>query len=216
QLKKLQKKYSDSLQLKKAIDSTRMIVVNNIVQKDTINTIKIIRIGAKAKHFNASKVFDTTFSEFTESQKNKQEKAAKEEQNRYATYLKNKTVFLAKMNVAKATKTNSGLRILKLKETKGKKVVANKPLKVNYIIYLADGKKIQSTYDPGGVPLTCLLNDTSKPMISGFKEGVLKLREGEKARLFIPYYLGFGTEKHDPFPARADLVFEIEILKVGI
>ena len=52
-------------------------------------------------------------------------------------------------------------------------------------------------------------------MITGFKEGVLTLREGEKARLFIPYYIGFGKDKYGPFPAKADLVFEVEILKVG-
>ncbi|WP_299665511.1 peptidylprolyl isomerase [uncultured Polaribacter sp.] len=212
--KKLKKRYSDSLQLKKAIDSTRMAIVNRIVQNDTIETIKIIRIGSKAEDFNAAAIFDREVANFNKSKEDeiKQEKQA--EERRYAKYLEDKKAFLAEMNEGNALKTDSGLRILKLKETKGKKVVANKPLSVNYTIYVADGKKIQSTED-GGQPLVCQLDDKARPMITGFKEGVLRLREGEKARLFIPYYIGFGEEKNGPFPAKADLVFEVEILKVG-
>jgi peptidyl-prolyl cis-trans isomerase A (cyclophilin A) len=52
-------------------------------------------------------------------------------------------------------------------------------------------------------------------MISGLKEGILSMREGEKSRLFIPYTIGFGNEKFGPFPAKSDLVFEIEILKIN-
>ena len=50
-------------------------------------------------------------------------------------------------------------------------------------------------------------------MIEGFKEGLLLLREGEKARLFIPYYIAYGPDKFGPFAAKSDLVFEVEILK---
>ena len=39
--------------------------------------------------------------------------------------------------------------------------------------------------------------------------------EGEKVRLFIPYYLGYGEAKYGPFPAKSDLVFEVEVLKIG-
>jgi len=52
-------------------------------------------------------------------------------------------------------------------------------------------------------------------MITGFKEGAAKMREGEKARLFVPYYIGFGEAKYGPFPAKSDLIFEIEILEIG-
>jgi FKBP-type peptidyl-prolyl cis-trans isomerase len=41
------------------------------------------------------------------------------------------------------------------------------------------------------------------------------MREGEKSRLFIPYYLGYGERGGGPFPPKADLIFEFEILKVG-
>ncbi|WP_343330051.1 peptidylprolyl isomerase [Polaribacter staleyi] len=215
QLKELKSKIKDSLQLKKAIDSTRMAVVNSIVQKDTILTVKIIKLGAKANNFNAANVFDTELVKFENSEKDHKKAEEEVEKARYANYLVEKAAFLAKMDEAKAVKTSSGLRILKLKKTSGKKIVDNKPLSIHYTLYTADGKKIQSTSDTNAAPFVCQLDDAQRPMIAGFKEGVLTMNEGEKVRLFIPYYLGYGEEKYGPFPAKSDLVFEIEVLKIG-
>ncbi|WP_439127345.1 peptidylprolyl isomerase [Polaribacter sp.] len=214
QLKDLQTKFTDSLKLQQAIDSVSMLVVNKIAQKDTIKTIDIVRVGSFANNFDAAEVFDREVLKSNKSQEDKIKEEKKLEEKRYSKYLEQKKLFLAKMDEAKATKTESGLRILKLKTANGKKVVANKPVTANYTIYIADGKKIQST-ENSGQPLVFQLDDEKKPMITGFKEGVLTLREGEKARLFIPYYIGFGKDKYGPFPAKADLVFEVEILKVG-
>jgi FKBP-type peptidyl-prolyl cis-trans isomerase len=100
------------------------------------------------------------------------------------------------------------------KNPSGKEVVANKPIKSHFDLYTADGNKIQSTRD-GSKPFVFQLDDTERPMITGFKEGVAKMRVGEKARLFVPYYIGFGEEKYGPFPAKSDLMFEIEILEIG-
>ena len=41
------------------------------------------------------------------------------------------------------------------------------------------------------------------------------MREGGKVRLFIPYYLGYGENGGGPFPKKADIVFDLELLKVG-
>jgi len=215
QLKVLKTKFKDSLQLKKAIDSTRMAVVNKIVQNDTILTVKIIKVGERALSYNAAEVFNTEYQKFSKSEAEYKSEIEALEKARYANYLLEKETFLSKMGENKALKTASGLRILKLKETSGKKVVDTKPLTLNYTLYIADGKKIQSTSDSEGNPFVCQLNDAQNPMMSGFKEGVLTMREGEKARLFIPYYLGYGADKYGPFPAKSDLVFDIEILKTG-
>ncbi|ARV13993.1 peptidylprolyl isomerase [Polaribacter sp. SA4-12] len=215
QLKELKSKIKDSLQLKKSIDSTRVAVVNSIVQNDTILSVKIIKLGAKAESFNAAEVFDTEFSKFATSEEDRKKAEEETEKARYANYLVEKEKFSAKMNETEAVKTSSGLRILKLKKTSGKKIVDTKPLTINYTLYTADGKKIQSTSDSNGKPFICQLNDQQRPMIAGFKEGVLTMREGEKVRLFIPYYLGYGEAKYGPFPAKSDLVFEIEVLKIG-
>ncbi|AUC84482.1 peptidylprolyl isomerase [Polaribacter sp. ALD11] len=214
ELKKIHKKYTDSLQLKNAIDSTRMAVVLNISQNDTINTINIIRIGSKAEDFNAANIFDAEVANFNKSQEEKVKEENKVEEKRYAKYLEAKKAFLVEKNESKAVKTGTGLRILKLKETKGKRVIASKTVTANYTLYIADGKRMQSS-DDVGKPIIFDLNDEEKPMISGLKEGVLSMKEGEKSRLFIPYTIGFGDKKFGPFPAKSDLVFEIEILKIG-
>nr|BFF38266.1 hypothetical protein BACY1_00710 [Tenacibaculum mesophilum] len=41
------------------------------------------------------------------------------------------------------------------------------------------------------------------------------MREGDKVRLFIPSYLGYGDRRVGPIPPKSDLIFEIEVLKVG-
>jgi FKBP-type peptidyl-prolyl cis-trans isomerase len=195
-----------------------MLIVNRIVQNDTINTIEIIRIGAAAKSFNAAVVFDAEERKFKNAQENKiKEAVAKEEiaeEKRYASYLKKKSIFLEKKNESKAIETGTGLRVLKLKETSGKRILPSHKVTVSYTVFTSDGKKVKSSKD--GSNLTVFdLNDTSRPMISGLKEGILSLREGEIARLFIPYMIGFGTNKFGPFPAKSDLVFEVEILKIN-
>ncbi|MBU3012035.1 peptidylprolyl isomerase [Polaribacter vadi] len=215
QLADLITKAKDSLSLERAIDSLRMAVVFNIEQFDTINTIEIVRIGSKAKSFDAAEIFDAELIKYAEGKKDREKDLLNAEAVRYSKYLEDKVTFLAKMDEDKATKTSSGLRILKLKNNpSGEKVVTNKPIKAHFTLYTADGKKIQSTED-SGQPFVFQLDDAERPMITGFKEGVADMRVGEKVRLFIPYYIGFGEAKFGPFPAKSDLVFEVEILEIN-
>lgn len=214
QLKTLKKKYKDSLQLQKAIDSTRMSVAARLEENDTILSLEIIKLGRKALDFDAAKVFEKEAAAFNASIQEKKKSAEEIETKRYANYLVQKEKFLTEKNILKSVKTSSGLQVLKLKETNGKKAVDNKPITVNYILYIADGKKIQSSYDVNGTPLTFRLDDQKRPMMAGFKEGILTMREGEKARLFIPYYIAYGEDAFGPFPAKSDLVFDVEILKI--
>ena len=214
ELQEIRKMYIDSLQLKKAIDSARMAIVNKVSKNDTIYTVHIIRIGSKAKAFNAAEIFDLEVAKFKKSKEDKVKEAIKIEEKRYAEFLEEKKVFLLKKEEFKAIKTGTGLRILKLKKTRGKKVVAAKKVTVNYTLYLANGKKMKSSQDLGK-PIVFDLKNEAKPMISGLKEGVLTMRVGEKVRLFIPHAIAFGIKKSGPFPAKSDLVFEIEILKIN-
>ena len=213
ELKKLKKLYTDTLQLKNAINVTRMEVINKVSQKDTIITINIIRIGAKAEDFNAATIFDEEVIKFNKSQEEIAKEENKIEEERYATYLVKKKSFLIDMEESRAMKTGTGLRILKLKKTKGKKVFISKKVTANYTLYTADGKKMNSS-DDIGKPIVFDLNNIQKPMISGLKEGLLSMRSGEKSRFFIPYTIGFGNKKFGPFPSKSDLVFEVEILKI--
>lgn len=215
QLSALKKQIKDSVVLKKAIDSLRMEVVNKIQKSDTIRTVKIVRLGSKASSFDAAEVFDNEFIKYSQREKIRKQKLIESEIARYSKYLKDKTVFLTKMDESKAVKTESGLRILMLKKNpKGEKVVTYKPIKSHYTLYIADGTKIQSSIE-SGQPFVFQLDDNEKLLLTGFKEGVADLKVGEKARFFIPYYIGYGEDKFGPFPAKSDLVFEVEILEIG-
>lgn len=215
ELRALQKSIKDAVALEKAIDSVRMITVNAIEANDTIKSVKIIRIGSDAKSFEADEVFNQEIVKFNRSAEERKKQEQRAEEIRYSKYLENKAKFLQKMDEAKATKTDSGLGFLLLKpNSKGKKVPDNKPVKAHFTLYTADGNRIQST-EENSQAFVFQLNDAQKPMITGFKEGAAMMREGEKARLFIPYYIGFGAAAYGPFPAKSDLVFEIEILEIS-
>lgn len=186
-------------------------VLDSLTQNDTIRTVKIIRKGAKAKGFEAVKVFETEFAKGAEKEKERLASVAKREEERYQKFLKDKEVFHKKMGIDKAVKKESGLQIITYKKGKGKKFSPTIPASIDYTVYLADGKLIQSS--EGGTPLTFTLTQT--PLIGGVKEAIEKMRVGGKVRLFIPYYIGYGEAGGGPFPKKADLVFDLELLKVG-
>ena len=115
------------------------------------------------------------------------------------------------MDIKKAKKQASGLQILTFKKGRGKKFNSAISATMHYSMYLADGKMIQTT--EGSDPFVFILD--KKPLIQGVKEAITNMRVGGKARLFIPYYLGYGEAGGDPFPKKADLIFDLELIKVG-
>jgi peptidyl-prolyl cis-trans isomerase A (cyclophilin A) len=214
QLKALKKQFSDTLILRRAIDSLRLTVVNSIAQFDTIKTIEIIRIGDDAKKFDAPKVLEEEMVLYDLGEEGRQKIKDAIEEKRYNDYVVNKNAFYSKLDESNAIKTASGLGFLVLKNNpKGQKIVDFKTIKAHFSLFLADGKKIQSTEDTGA-PLVFRLDDKQKPLITGFAEGLRMMREGEMARLFVPYYIGFGEAAYGPFPAKSDLVFEVQIIEI--
>ena len=114
------------------------------------------------------------------------------------------------MGVDKAEKKESGLQVITYKKGKGKKFDRAKMTTIEYSIYLADGTLVQSS--EGKQPLKFIMNQ--QPLISGVTEAIETMREGGKKRLFIPYYIGYGEQGGGPFPPKADLVFDLELVKV--
>jgi peptidyl-prolyl cis-trans isomerase A (cyclophilin A) len=188
-----------------------MEVVDSIAANDVIKHIKFIKIGHKAKGFDAAKIFVKEFAKSAVTKENKMKQVAEKEKLRYEKFLTDKEVCQAKLNVGKATKMASGLLILPLKKGRGKKVNKKEEVSIHYTITLADGKQIQTTV--GKDPFKFTMN--KQPMIAGVTEGILKMRVGGKTRLFIPYYLAYGENGGGPFPKKADIIFELEVLKVG-
>ena len=175
-------------------------VVDSIAQNDTIKHIKIIRKGEFAKTFDAPKLFEQEMAVYSEKRKERLQKLEIKKQ-----------LFLDSLDIDKATKTDSGLKILTLKKGKGKKVTTSKEITTSLLLHTASGKLISKSKSDKPFVFTI----DNQPMIAGFKEGILTMREGDKKRFFVPYYIGYGEIVNGSIPAKSDLVFEIEVLKVA-
>ena len=51
-------------------------------------------------------------------------------------------------------------------------------------------------------------------MIVGWDEGFVGMKVGGKRRLFIPYQLAYGVAGRGQIPAKADLIFDVELMGV--
>ncbi|MCX2738379.1 FKBP-type peptidyl-prolyl cis-trans isomerase [Pontibacter anaerobius] len=112
---------------------------------------------------------------------------------------------------ATVTKTSSGLYYQVLVEGTGDKVFPGDKVKVHYVGTLLNGTKFDSSIDRGEpYPLTVGVGQ----VIAGWDEGLQLMRDGEKARLFIPSHLGYGRRGSYSIPANSPLVFEVEVLEI--
>jgi FKBP-type peptidyl-prolyl cis-trans isomerase len=106
--------------------------------------------------------------------------------------------------------TSSGLQYKILKEGAGRSPKASDTVVVHYKGTLINGKEFDSSYQRGE-PATFPLSG----VIKGWTEGLLYLREGGKAMLYIPSELAYGSRG-----AGADigpnetLIFEVELVKI--
>lgn len=108
--------------------------------------------------------------------------------------------------------TKTGLKYIKVKETDGTQAQAGKNVSVHYTGYYENGNIFDSSVergDPFAFPLG------QRRVIAGWDEGIALLKVGEKARLIIPYQLGYGENGRPPvIPAKATLIFDVELVEV--
>lgn len=114
-----------------------------------------------------------------------------------------------------AERTESGLYYKIDKQGNGKPAENNSYVTVNYTGTTLDGKKFDSNIDPtfGHVePFSFVVGQGM--VIPGWDEGIQLLREGTKAKFFIPSTLAYGQQDKGMGP-NAVLVFDLEVTKVG-
>ncbi|CAM4290758.1 peptidylprolyl isomerase [Zobellia nedashkovskayae] len=178
-----------------------------------MNSVEIVRNGKAAKKFDAVQVMTDYFAE---------------EEAKIAAFEKMKTDFVAALEgeKGKAKELPSGLKILTLKEGGGEKPTIGGQVLVYYAGYLEDGTLFDSNYEDiatkynkfderrkqgGGYEPIPMIYSPDASLIAGFKEGLLNMKIGDKARIFIPSHLGYGPQGTGPIPPSADLVFDLEI-----
>ncbi|HLA54608.1 MAG TPA: peptidylprolyl isomerase [Flavobacterium sp.] len=208
-----------------------METVNSIEMGDVINSVTIIRKGEAAKRFDAVK----TFNDYVVAdQDNQKKQSAVDAENKKVYEAKYKAVNEAKAayftGIKKASqKTASGLQYKILKKGGGKKPAVGSVVYINYAGYFENGslfdtniadvakamgkfeqqRQDQGVYYP--IPFQAGRKDG---MIPGFIEGIDKLSFGDKAVVFIPSSLGYGSQGiGGVIPPDANLIFELELIQ---
>ena len=82
---------------------------------------------------------------------------------------------------------------------------------IDYTGYLVDGTKFDSSV--GKTPISIPYGDHR--VILGWDTGFAGMHVGGKRRLFIPFQLAYGAQGRDKIPPRAELVFDVELLKIS-
>ncbi len=197
-------------------------VVDAIAKNDVLNKMEIIRVGNAAKKFNASKVFSEYFKSLEEEEKKRKENIKQA-----------KISFLKRIDKAKHNSIVmlSGLKIYFINKNEGKKPRVESKVNVFYAGYFTNGELFDSNrkeiadlhgkYDDkkearGGYEPVVMDYSPDATLISGFKEGLRQMRVGDKAILFIPSHLAYGTHGHGQIPPDTDLIFELEIVEQPI
>lgn len=198
-----------------------MDIVNQIQEKDKIESVKILRVGKAAKKFNAEKVFKEYSENESKAKKEKEEKLAavqKEYADKFAT-LK-----------AQAKKTDSGLLYV-ITETKegAKKPNIGNQIAVHYAGFFENGTLFDTSVEELAekfdihdaqraaynqyIPIPFKYG-TKTGLLPGFIEGFEQMKIGDKAVIFIPSHLGYGERgAGGVIPPNTDLVFELELVK---
>ncbi|MDE5606647.1 MAG: FKBP-type peptidyl-prolyl cis-trans isomerase, partial [Bacteroidales bacterium] len=120
--------------------------------------------------------------------------------------------------------TSDGLYFIRTQAGKGKAIQQGSPVKFHYVGRLLDGTifdtSIKEVAEENGLfhpmrnyePLSTMAG--TGQMILGMDEGLLMMRQGDKATLIIPFQLGYGDRDLGPIPAYSTLIFEMEIVSV--
>jgi FKBP-type peptidyl-prolyl cis-trans isomerase len=113
----------------------------------------------------------------------------------------------------KTITTKSGLQYQDLKEGTGPEAKAGDKVVVHSTGWLKSNKKKFDSSLDRGEPFEFTLG--AGDVIKGWDEGVAGMKVGGKRRLIIPSELGYGKRgAGKDIPPDADLVFEVELLKI--
>ncbi len=187
------------------------------VEDVVMNNVEIVRKGKDAKKFDAVGVLSDYFGE---------EERLLEEMKK----VKNDFVTEVAAQKNQAEELPSGLKIQVIREGQGPAPKTGDSVLVNYAGWLSNGvlfdtseedvaekfgnmEQISRVHRDGFTPLPMTYSPDA-PLIPGFKEGLLRMKVGDKHRLFIPSHLGLGPQGGGPIPPNSELIFDLEIVEI--
>ena len=107
--------------------------------------------------------------------------------------------------------TDSGLVIKDVECGEGPEAASGDTVSVHYTGTLENGDEFDSS--EGGEPFTVQIG--SRPVIEGWEEGLVGMREGGTRELTIPPDLAYGPDGSPPvIPPNATLTFEIRLISI--
>ena len=170
-------------------------VVNAVVQGTILDSLRILRVGPKAKKFKAD---EAAFQGAMKKISMADEQKKKKEEKMLQDLLK------------KAVTTPSGLKYVVVKKGSGPKPTSGASIKAHYTGKLTDGKVFDSSRNRGQ-PLEFKVG--TGMVIPGWDEALLDMTKGEQRTLIIPPNLAYGESGRPPvIPPSATLVFDVELV----
>lgn len=196
------------------------------VEDVVMQEVNIFRKGSDAKAFDAAKVFETESPKLAEKFEALKAEALKKikEQSKAAA-----SNFIKANADKKGTvkQLPTGLVMIIDSATKSVKPKPSDKVLINctglfedgsffytteadvakkYNKYNADADK-QGAYKAFPMPY-----NQSATLVPGFREAMLNMNIGDKARIFVPSYLGYGAAGRGPVPPNANLIFDLELV----
>jgi cyclophilin family peptidyl-prolyl cis-trans isomerase len=194
-------------------------IVDAIAQGDEMISVTIARKGAKAKKFDAVKVFNDYYEKELTLQKEKEAKNS---------LVKKEKIIILNQAKLSGIKSKSGLITKVISSKNVKKPTIGSEVYVKYAGYFEDGT-LFDTNDLEVAEEFSQVDEQRKKMngyqafpfkygqkeglIPGFAEGLSLINFGEKMVLYIPYHLGYGENQYQSIPGKSNLYFVIEILE---
>lgn len=111
----------------------------------------------------------------------------------------------------KMQETQTGLRYMIYHKTNGKTPPARGKVVIRFVVSLINGVECYNSKTDGLKQIELGIAEVE----SGLEEGILLMKEGEKATLIIPSHLAFGLLGDEKkIPKRATLIYDVELVQV--
>lgn len=129
------------------------------------------------------------------------------------------TVFASSCSSDPTSPSDQTLTVTDVRAGTGALAVNGDLLAVHYIGWLydpdrADGKGGVFDTSRGGTPFVFTLG--AREVIDGWDQGMVGMRVGGVRRLLLPPSLAYGSSRAGPIPPYSSLIFEIELMGIGV